>query len=148
MVEQHPEPSKDEGLDMDAIVHNAVASVNAGIPKSEFRWRTRLLIVLAALVIVANTVIGIYNSLALKSELQCEQQLNTALGIVADQNRTNTKQVIDTVLSGHRFTIAELEEVRVQFDRFYAENTKQRNALLKNTCNQGVGSHPPTNPSS
>lgn len=133
--------SEPADLDLDNIVHNAVAAVSAD-GGSELSLRMRLGLFLAAIIVVANSVVGIYNSIALKEEVNCNHQLNSALNVVSDQNRTITKNVIDSVLTGRRLTEAQLVAIKNNYDAQFKVNTDKREALLRTTCNNGESPSP------
>lgn len=140
MAEYREEPE----IDFDKIAHDAAETVNNTIPRQEYTLRTRLAIVLAALVIIANSVIGVYNSLALRAEVTCNQQLATALNVVSDQNRSNSKTAFDALLSSTPLTLAQRATLKKNYDDAYETNNTQREALLKTTCSSGHATTPPT----
>lgn len=130
-----PRQRKEADVDLDKIVRDAVSAVQE--PHSEISLRMRLVLVLAALVIAANTVISVFNSIALKDEISCNHQLTIALQEVGDQNRTNTKQIIDTLLSGKPITRNEAIAARERYDKTYKQNNGTRTNVLQTTCKDG-----------
>lgn len=129
----------EDDVDLDKIVHDAVLSTNSSVPpRPEMTLRLRLLLILGAMIIVANTVVSIYNSLALREEVNCNHQLQQALNVVGDQNRHITKDIIDYALTpGHTFE--ELVAERQRYDEKFRGNSSKRSTLLQTTCNEGPG---------
>lgn len=119
-------------VDLDKIVHDAVATVRSDT--TEPSLKVRLALFLAALVVVANSVIGIYNSISLRNEVECNHELSNALQVIGAQDRTNIQNVIDTVLSGKPLTKKQFLAVGTQFDKTAARNARERARLLSESC--------------
>ena len=132
------EDKPDQEVDFAKIARDATETANNSVPRGELSWRMRAALVLAALIVVVNAVIGVYNSLALRQEVECNHQLQTALYVVGDQNRNITKAAIDSALSGGNLTVQQRLAIQKTYDAQFAINTSKRNQLLKTTCKAGT----------
>lgn len=113
-------------------------------PKSEFGLGTRIALVIGALIIILNTVVNFYNSLAVRKEVTCNHNLANALAQVGDQNRNITKNIIDKALSKEGTDPQARARLRKQYDRQFRINSQKRAAVLRVTCQDNVGQNTPT----
>lgn len=135
-------PKEEADIDLNRIIQGAVKEANSDPSNGPLSLRARLCLALLAIIVVANSVISIYNTIALREEIQCNYSLTNALYTVGDQSRTITKNVIDVVLSGKPLTREQIIQVREAYDAQYVINTTKRNELLKLTCNGNNNSVP------
>ena len=123
------------GVDLDQIAHQAASEAHAAYPSAdEPSLRVKLGVLLATLLVLINTVVGVYNSIALHSQVQCNRQLQLSLAVVGDQNRNITKDAIDTALSGKIRTLAQAKAIRDKYDTAFDDNSKRRSEVLASNC--------------
>jgi len=106
--------------------------------RKDYTGRWRLVVIVAAILIVINAGINIYNTIALRAEVECNAQLATAVNVVGDQSRDITKDVIDQVLVVNKNTSTEaVAKLKSKYDAGQI-STKQLLDVLLNPKGQSL----------
>ncbi len=133
----------EEDVNIAEIVKQSTDQAEQDVPRESMSLRTRALVFLAALIVVASAVTGVYNSVALQGQIDCNQKLTSALNTVADQSRDTNRQLFLFLLEGNH-TKAQRDEIRRQYDQNYRDSSIKRQKILDTTCKAGDDVPSPT----
>lgn len=126
--------SDERDPELEEISKRATEQALHDYPRAEMSLAVRIGLLLAGLLVAANSVVGVYNSLVLRNEVTCSRHLSDALNQTTDQSRDINKQAIDTALGGGITSKAQAIAFKKKYDKAYADNSVRRAAILSTTC--------------
>jgi hypothetical protein len=129
--------TKEDEDEIDAISKSASSEALKQFPTSGLSLWQKLGLIMAGILLAGNAVISIYNSVALRQEVECNHKLTTVVFQIGDQSRSITRDGFVILLSKGNLTDAQKAKALDQFLTQYDANTKIRAAATGVTCQNG-----------
>lgn len=119
------------------IVHKATGEVFRNNPTDKISWRSKMLLVIGAFLIIINSVLNIVNYERISSKSVCTAQQNMDLRNIAADDRTAVDDLVhgfEVYFKTPNSSLSALTSLFNAYDHDRAVNEAKRNATQNHQC--------------
>lgn len=128
------EGSKANDRAIDAIVHNAIESVNRTTPSFTMRLWQRIALFVAGVLIIGNTIGTGFVVEGLNNQANCERAQATQVRAITDADRAAVDHIILGIANAKHLTHQQFEQLLQNYKNERAKNDAQRAELESHSC--------------